>query len=413
MIERKAMALFKKTKLEQIEASAHTIATGPLTLIVDDEEANLRVMSAILAPFFRVITATSGQQALDILHGMDSKQDLACIISDQRMPNMTGVDLLQQSLAITPDSMRIIVTGFSDIHAIIDSINKAEIYRYIVKPFDTNDFVMTIQRAAESFDLKRQLHTFHRELEEKVQQRTEQLAEKNRELERANRALQEASLTDPLTGLRNRRFLLQQLDADVAILLRRHEERIKAGQEAPSTDTDIIFFMVDLDHFKQVNDQYGHAAGDLILIQMRERLQEVFRESDYLTRWGGEEFLVVARATNRLQAGGVAERMRQAIANRPFVLEDGTRLQKTCSIGFAALPFLPSQPQVLKWPQVVEIADHALYMAKHEGRNTWVGLTCDAQADGQDLFARLIQNLPLALRQGLLHKVCLSQGQMH
>ena len=399
------MALFKKTKLEQIEAHAQPKQHRPLILLVDDEEANLRVMSAILSPFYQVSCAISGQQALELLENLENPIDLACIISDQRMPGMTGVELLQQSLHIVPEANRIIVTGFSDINAIIDSINKAEIYRYIVKPFDTNDFVLTIQRAVETFAMKRQLQSFHRDLEEKVKQRTAQLAEKNLELERANHALQEASLTDPLTGLRNRRFLLQQLDADVTIIIRQHDERIKARRPVETHDTDIAFFMVDVDYFKKVNDEHGHAAGDTVLVQMRERLREVFRESDYLTRWGGEEFLVVARATNRQDAGTVAERMRNAIARRPFILEDGTELHKTCSICFACLPFLPNHPHSLTWGQIVELADQALYMAKHSGRNAWVGLYCDAQADPVDLYGRLIQNITQAIERGMLYKV--------
>ncbi len=399
------MALFKKNKLEQIEASAMLNPHRPAVLLVDDEEANLRVMSAILSPFYHTYCATGGQQALELLASLDNQNELACIISDQRMPGITGVELLQQSLHIVPEANRIIVTGFSDINAIIDSINKAEIYRYIVKPFDTNDFVLTIQRAVETFAMKKQLQTFHRELEDKVKQRTAQLAEKNRELELANHALQEASLTDPLTGLRNRRFLLQQLDADVNIIMRQHDQRIKERRPLETNDGDIAFFMVDVDYFKKVNDEHGHSAGDAVLVQMRERLREVFRESDYLIRWGGEEFLVVARATNRQDAGTVAERMRNAIARRPFILEDGTHLHKTCSIGFACLPFLPSHPHALTWGQIVELADQGLYMAKNSGRNAWVGLYCDAQAEPNDLYGRLIQNINQAIAQGMLHVV--------
>ena len=99
--------------------------------------------------------------------------------------------------------------------------------------------------------------------------------------------------------------------------------------------------MVDLDHFKDVNDRHGHAAGDAVLVQMQERLREVFRESDYLVRWGGEEFLVLARATRRDEARVVAERIRRAVADREFLLPDGERLRKTCSIGFACFPFVP------------------------------------------------------------------------
>jgi len=230
----------------------------------------------------------------------------------------------------------------------------------------------------------------------------EQLLEKNLELERAYKALEEVSLTDQLTGLRNRRFFLQNVDADVAMSLRgyeagNHRELTECDLQTPN---DLVFFIIDLDHFKEVNDRYGHAAGDSILVQMQERLREVFRESDYVIRWGGEEFLVLARATHRDEAAGVAERMRRAVAERDFTLPDGGRLAKTCSIGFACFPFLPAQPRLLSWPQVVELADQGLYIAKRSGRNGWAALysTETTRADG--VFPRLMQQLGEAVAEG-------------
>ncbi|GJJ04664.1 hypothetical protein RugamoR64_52020 [Duganella rhizosphaerae] len=230
----------------------------------------------------------------------------------------------------------------------------------------------------------------------------EQLLEKNLELEQAYKALEEVSLTDQLTGLRNRRFFLQNVDADVALSLRGYD----AGQHRELTECDLIapndlvFFMVDLDHFKEVNDRYGHAAGDSILVQMQERLREVFRESDYVIRWGGEEFLVLARATHRDEAHAVAERMRRAVADRAFVLPDGVLLSKTCSIGFACFPFLPQQPRLLSWSQVVELADQGLYVAKRSGRNAWAALYGTAATRPDGIFPRLMQHLDQAVEDG-------------
>ena len=230
----------------------------------------------------------------------------------------------------------------------------------------------------------------------------EQLLEKNLELERAYRALEEVSLTDQLTGLRNRRFFLQNVDADVAMSLRAYDKGLH--QELNECDLaeakDLVFFMVDLDHFKEVNDRYGHAAGDSILVQMQERLREVFRESDYLVRWGGEEFLVLARATHRDEARVVAERMRRAVADRDFELPDGMRLSKTCSIGFACFPFLPEQPRLLSWSQVVELADQGLYIAKRSGRNAWAALYSTGQTRAEGIFPRLMQQLDQAVADG-------------
>ena len=232
-----------------------------------------------------------------------------------------------------------------------------------------------------------------------------QLLEKNLELERAYKALEDVSLTDQLTGLRNRRFFLQHVEADVAMTLRKHE------QADGGKDRDLVFFMVDLDHFKSVNDQHGHAAGDAVLVQMKDRLREVFRESDYLVRWGGEEFLVLARATDRNEAHAVAERMRQAVSARPFVLPDGKALARSCSIGFACYPFLPSHPRLLSWSQVVELADLGLYISKHSGRDAWTAVYPGPQAQPGQLFTRLVHGLSDCVQRGEAQLVTSLQQQ--
>ena len=211
------------------------------------------------------------------------------------------------------------------------------------------------------------------ELEAKVQERTAELENLSRELQIKSTALEASSVIDPLTGLHNRRFLNQYLDAEIAQVLRSHEEHRQQGTPL-AEGADIVFFILDIDHFKKVNDQHGHAAGDAVLVQMRQRLQQAFRQADYLVRWGGEEFLIVARATSRWQAQELAERACAAVASTPFVLDDGTLLQKTCSVGFASFPLAPAWPAALEWPAVVDLADQALYAVKHNGRNGWLGL---------------------------------------
>lgn len=208
-------------------------------------------------------------------------------------------------------------------------------------------------------------------LEQKVGERTAELEAMSQALQRQTSALEEASLSDPLTGLRNRRFLTQHIDGDAALARRQTE----AGQgEAAAHDADLVFFMVDLDHFKYVNDEYGHSAGDAVLVQTAQRLRQVFREADYLVRWGGEEFLIVARGTERGQAPELAERARAMIADEPFVLPDGSRLHRTCSVGFAGFPLSRRFPRALEWSAVVDVADAALYSAKRAGRNRWFGV---------------------------------------
>ena len=226
-----------------------------------------------------------------------------------------------------------------------------------------------------------------RVLEARVQERTAQL-------EQATAALREASLTDALTGLRNRRYLLQHIDADIAQCLRRRADG--------AADADLIFIMVDLDHFKQVNDQHGHPAGDAVLVQMAERLRQVFRASDHVVRWGGEEFLCVAIGTPRSGAAALAERLRCSIADTPFDLPDGQALAKTASIGYACFPFMTEHPDALGWQQVVAMADMALYTAKHSGRNAWVGVLPGARLDAGAASEQVSQDLDAAVRAQVL-----------
>lgn len=206
-----------------------------------------------------------------------------------------------------------------------------------------------------------------------------ELQETQKQLEQALLELKEASLTDPLTGLKNRRFLMQNIESDVALCVRNYQNMPASFGQLPK-DADLLIFLVDLDHFKQINDKYGHAAGDAILVQIRARLQKVFRDSDYLIRWGGEEFLVVARGTSRSIAEELAERVRLIVAQVAFSLEGDVLVHQTCSVGFACFPFVPAHPRAISWQDVVDIADIALYSVKHSGRNGWAGLMAEEHA---------------------------------
>ncbi|MBY0573866.1 MAG: sensor domain-containing diguanylate cyclase [Undibacterium sp.] len=215
--------------------------------------------------------------------------------------------------------------------------------------------------------------------------------------------LEEVSITDPLTGLHNRRFLLQNIEADVARALRAYENQLNAEDSIDPSDEDIVFFMVDLDHFKSINDTHGHACGDMVLTQIRDRFKKVFRESDYLIRWGGEEFLIVARTCNRKDATAVAERIRNVVSSIPFFLLDDLEISRTCSVGFACFPFLPKQPHLLSWAQVINFADQALYMAKKAGRNRCFGITNMDNTQPEDFYTRVMRHPQLAYENQLIH----------
>ncbi|NJL27943.1 MAG: diguanylate cyclase [Thermoanaerobaculia bacterium] len=242
----------------------------------------------------------------------------------------------------------------------------------------------------------RRLHHQRQVLREQVAEQTRELAVKNQELHAAYQALEEVSLSDQLTGLRNRRFLVQHLEAFAGPGLQTLADGLERRQHEPPETTDLVLFLIDLDHFKRVNDTHGHRAGDMVLVQFADLLREVFRESDPLVRWGGEEFLAVARSCGRHRAAELAERVRERVATHGFDLGDGLVLEKTCSIGFACFPFFERDPAALSWQQVAAIADRCLYAAKKSQRNAWVGVLASEARSRDDFLGRWNEN-PQAL----------------
>ncbi|MDJ0747873.1 MAG: two-component regulator propeller domain-containing protein [Woeseiaceae bacterium] len=232
---------------------------------------------------------------------------------------------------------------------------------------------------------------YRRRLEREVHNRTRQLNDRNQDLKHANARLIEASTTDPLTGLRNRRYLYEQISKDVDLVLRHYRD----GSETLSAtgNNDLLFLMVDLDNFKPVNDSCGHEAGDELLLQIRDVLLDACRSSDDVIRWGGDEFLIVARETNRKFAATLAERIRAGLAQRVFPLGNGQMTRITTSIGYASFPFLKERPELLTWEEVLSVADTAMYEAKQK-RNAWTGIEgLEWDGDGDEL-CRAIKTAP-------------------
>jgi diguanylate cyclase (GGDEF)-like protein len=242
---------------------------------------------------------------------------------------------------------------------------------------------------------------YARELESRVQERTKALSERQFELERVNQELAQASITDSLTGLANRRFLAEYVEKEVALLRRRYH---RMGEEALTPEQlDLAFIMIDLDHFKTINDSAGHAAGDEVLRQVRDLLKSVSRTSDIIVRWGGDEFLLVARDPSGNHVTELAERIRATVAQHVFEIGEGRMVRTTCSIGFASYPFFREQLDALSWEQVVSVADRALYVAKANGRNAWVGFHPGITAlPIQGLFGAICHGTQSLVREGTL-----------
>lgn len=230
----------------------------------------------------------------------------------------------------------------------------------------------------------------------------------NESLQVSHQRLLDISLTDPLTGMKNRRFLAQTIPGDISQALRHHTYRNRGQTEPPPREIDIGFLLLDLDHFKTVNDNFGQEAGDVVLMQLRDILEKACRKSDLLVRWGGEELLVVARFTIREELPAMAERIRRAVAEHRFLLASGREIYCTVSIGFASFPFVPQQPEAVGWELVVLAADQALTLAKADGRNTWFGLQATATTPVGNLAGRIRNELPAMIEAqeiSVLHRL--------
>jgi diguanylate cyclase (GGDEF)-like protein len=258
------------------------------------------------------------------------------------------------------------------------------------------------------------------ELEKQVQERTQELAGRNEELLSLNVQLKQHSWTDSLTGLKNRRFLDEFVQNEVALAYRHAREMDLPDGMADSLDIApaLSFMMIDLDGFKAINDNFGHAAGDQALLQVRDILQRCCRKSDTIIRWGGDEFLIIGRKTSNRAAEKVAERVRVGLSEHLYQLGGGKVGRLTASIGFAVYPFSPLKPDLLSWEQVSMLADQCAYIAKDNGRNAWVGAygNKDTTADDIEQFRHepdaVVARGSLGLRTSIYEKLALTEQKV-
>jgi len=289
---------------------------GPLVLIVDDHPDNVEVLQARLnALGYRTACAPDGETALEMVE--KSPPDL--ILLDVMMPHMDGNEVARRvkankSLPFIPIIMQ---TALDSTQSKVEGLDSGA-DDYVTKPINYAELQARMQAALRVKGL---------------QDRLAQMA-----------------ITDALTGLYNRRHLDERLDEMFEHSARLHEPLSVA--------------MFDIDHFKQVNDKYGHQVGDAVLSQFAQLLKHVARDIDRIGRYGGEEFMVLLPGTV-LDAGVTfAKRARQEVERHQFEYEGGT-LKCTISAGVASFP----HPRIHTRQQLVRAADDGLYVAKSLGRN--------------------------------------------
>jgi diguanylate cyclase (GGDEF)-like protein len=282
-----------------------------------------------------LLCAADGVTALQIF----SEQAPRIVISDWILPGMDGLELCRRIRATESGKyVHFIMLTERTEKANVAEAFEAGVDDYIGKPFDRSELLGRLRAGLRSAWL-------HDELARK----NEESWEVNSQLARLNESLQKAATTDELTGLPNRRMAITRLEEQIALADR------YAGPLAVA--------IVDIDRFKQVNDTFGHDAGDMVLRHVAAHLQANVRPTDTVGRIGGEEFLMIFPAQTAQEAAHCAEHCRAAVASQRFTF--GTQqVGVTISIGVAA-----RRTQTIERSELLKEADRALYAAKTAGRN--------------------------------------------
>lgn len=286
----------------------------PLIYIVDDDPSTLTALDRLLRNDLEVRLFSDPEVALQKI----KMEDPALVLTDYTMPHLSGFEFLRQVQDLRPSSVRAILSGFIDTEELSRAINSNLIHRFFVKPWENEVLKLQV---------------------------IECLSQRNTFLERDQLAA--LALTDPVTGLGNHRLFQDQLRTEVE-RARRHQRELS-------------LIMIDIDHFKLWNDQFGHPAGDNLLREVAELLLKGVRNIDWVARYGGDEFAIILSDTTTEDAFEIAERLRKNF-EMTSAAKGPTKL--TLSLGIASFPSDAQSPQDL-----IHAADQTLYESKNRGRN--------------------------------------------
>ncbi|MBN1602357.1 MAG: AAA family ATPase [Chitinispirillaceae bacterium] len=225
-------------------------------------------------------------------------------------------------------------------------------------------------------------------MEEKVKERTNQL--KN-----ANNKLMELSLHDPLTNLHNRRYAYEIINefASKFIKNKSYARNIDNKRDLSLKNNILGIFLIDIDHFKEVNDSFGHHSGDNVLVTFSNTLSKLIRMDDFIVRWGGEEFLIILNNTKPDYLKMFAKKILQTMQNTPIQISEKQTIFKTCSLGYVEMPLDSEAPELLTLEQAINLSDYALYRAKERGRNCAAHFTVKNQLLSEKLLSECLTGL--------------------
>ena len=313
-------------------------------LVVDDSRIVQAMVTDILeAEGYTVRQAENGRRALEKV--AQQRPDL--ILLDVMMPEMDGYEtcaVLRKDPEYLPVLM---ITAKGDLEDLVRGLEVGA-DDYISKPFDHVELLARVKSLLRIRTLQKRLYVQNTELEAKNQQ----LRALASQLDALNQELRLLSVTDGLTKAYNHRHFQERFKSEFA-RARRYGDSLSC-------------VMIDIDHFKRVNDDHGHPVGDKVLVRLVEILKDSIRSEDLVARYGGEEFVLLLPQTDAGQAALLAERIRERAAVERLPLAAGARLTFTVSLGVA--DYTPDRADMDR-DSLLSAADAALYRAKTNGRN--------------------------------------------
>jgi len=327
-----------------------------IALVVDDDPVIFELLSSILDGInVRVLTAKSGYEAIDVLE----QQTVDVVLTEVELQGMAGFELLTH-INETDESIEVIMITAHDSHAVVRRALRAKAYDYLNKPFTDHDDVRdTVSSALESVRLSRE----NNDQMQRLRADNTKLNAANKRLLQLNKQLRKLAITDSLTQLYNRRY--------VDDWLKNHAFTNTYSKSCYS------IMLLDVDHFKSINDTLGHDSGDMVLRHLASIVQRANRDTDIVGRYGGEEFIVVMPETDVAGAVQMAERVRSAIEEASIEVNSGS-VRITVSIGLATnraalnngseFDLTPAEAY-FSGRALVAQADKSLYAAKEQGRN--------------------------------------------
>ena len=305
-------------------------------LLVEDNKDAQKAIYDLLSNFFDIIvTASNGKEGLETF----KNQEFDLIITDINMSVMNGIEMIKEIRALNASIAIIALTAHQEFDYMFETINLS-VDGYLLKPLDYKLFQTLLDRITKSLYNMKKNKEYEEHLEELVKQKSQEL------LELVNK--------DPLTNLYNRRYF-----NEISSLLFNLSKREKSS---------LSTLMIDIDHFKAINDTYGHLTGDKVLKNIADNLLSIIRETDVAIRFGGEEFVILLPNTALEGAKSIAQKICDTIAQEEVeaLIDDACMIIKyTVSIGIT----ICDCENDINIDNLIQRSDAALYKAKNSGRN--------------------------------------------